>query len=217
MKWESNAKTKTGRDAIWMKVESCRLQVGRSTGQPATFNLQPATALTNALVASLRLCAFALRLLTNFYALGLGCCAVAADVGGSWHPAPGPLMTRWAAQVSPTNVHPEYPRPQLVRGDWFNLNGLWDYAITPSSVPAGTTFQGRILVRFPVEPAFPGVMKRLDETSTLCYRRKFTVPAEWRDRRVRLHFGAVDWQTRVTINGHRKGWHRGGYDSFTFD
>src|SRR5258708_521062 len=152
-----------------------------------------------------------------FYALGLGCCAVAADAGGSWHPAPGPLMTRWAAQVSPTNAHPEYPRPQLVRGDWLNLNGLWDYAITPSSVTAVTNFQGRILVRSPVESAFSGVMNRLDEDSPLWYRRKFTVPAEWHDRRVRLHFGAVDWQTRVTINGHRTGLHRGGYDSFAFD
>jgi hypothetical protein len=126
-------------------------------------------------------------------------------------------MTRWAAQVNPTNALPEYPRPQLVRKEWLNLNGLWNYAITPlgSKIPA--MFEGRILVPFPVESALSGVMRRLDEENALWYRRQFSIPASWRGRRVRLHFDAVDWQTRVLINGQDVGQHRGGYDRFGFD
>ena len=126
-------------------------------------------------------------------------------------------MTRWAAEVSPTNAHPEYPRPQLVRPDWLNLNGLWNYAITPLSAGAVTNFGGQILVPFPVESALSGVMRRLDENSTLWYQRSFRVPPEWSGRRVRLHFGAVDWRTRLFINGREVGQHRGGYDAFSFD
>ncbi|HEU5123690.1 MAG TPA: glycoside hydrolase family 2 TIM barrel-domain containing protein [Verrucomicrobiae bacterium] len=134
-----------------------------------------------------------------------------------WNPAPGPLFTRWAGEVNPTNAHPEYPRPQLTRADWLNLNGLWDYAITPIDAREATDYEGRILVPFPIESALSGVMRRLDENSTLWYRRKFSVPENWRGRRVRLHFGAVDWAARIFINGKSVGRHRGGYDSFTFD
>jgi len=135
----------------------------------------------------------------------------------SWHPVTAPLMTRWAAEVSPTNVWPEYPRPQLVRPDWKNLNGLWDYAITPNSANQPPPFAGKILVPFPVESALSGVMTHLDERSNLWYHRTFSVPASWRGRRVRLHFDAVDWRCRVWVNGREIGEHRGGYDAFTFD
>jgi len=134
-----------------------------------------------------------------------------------WHPAAGPLMTRWAAEVSPTNAHPEYPRPQLVRADWMNLNGIWDYAITPATVERVTNYEGPILVPFPVESALSGVMRRLDENSTLWYRKSFEIPTGWSGRRVRLHFGAVDWRAKVFINGEEAGQHRGGYDGFSFD
>ena len=139
------------------------------------------------------------------------------DRVASWTPAPGPLLTRWAAEVSPTNAHPEYPRPQLVRADWLNLNGLWDYAVAPLTAAAPTNFNGQILVPFPLESALSGVMQRLDENSTLWYQRHFRVPAEWSGKRVRLHFGAADWHTRVFINGREIGQHRGGYDGFSFD
>ena len=141
----------------------------------------------------------------------------AADAPPAWQPAAAPLLTRWAAAVSPTNALPDYPRPQLVRPEWLNLNGLWSYAITPASVEKPTTFEGRILVPFPVESALSGVMRRLDEKSTLWYQRSFTVPSGWSGRRVRLHFGAVDWRAQVWLNGHEVGQHRGGYDAFTFD
>ena len=135
----------------------------------------------------------------------------------AWQPAAGPLLTRWAAEVSPTNAHPEYPRPQLVRPDWLNLNGLWNYAVTPQAFLAVTNFDGQILVPFPIESALSGVMRRLDENSTLWYQRSFRVPPEWSGKRVRLHFGAVDWRARVFINGREIGQHRGGYDTFSFD
>ena len=134
-----------------------------------------------------------------------------------WHFKTAPLMTRWAAEVSPTNAWPEYPRPQLVRPDWLNLNGLWDYAITPDSVNELPPPAGKILVPFPVESALSGVMTNFDEHSKLWYHRTFSVPAAWQSRRVRLHFGAVDWRCEVRVNGREIGRHQGGYDPFTFD
>src|SRR5687767_15505912 len=82
-----------------------------------------------------------------------------------WQPAKGPLMTRWAKDVSPRNVHREYPRPQLVREEWQNLNGLWDYAITAKNTEQPQTFDGKILFPFPIESALSGVLKRFSETN----------------------------------------------------
>jgi len=134
-----------------------------------------------------------------------------------WTPGRAPIMTRWAAQVNPTNALPEYPRPQLVRPDWRNLNGLWDYAIRPNAATPPNDFDGELLVPFPVESALSGVMRPLDSTSTLWYRRKVKIPADWRGRRVRLQFGAVDWRCRVYVNGREVGQHEGGYGRFSFD
>src|SRR5580765_7888633 len=119
-----------------------------------------------------------------------------------WQPADGPLMTRWARDVSPANVLPEYPRPQMVRPDWLNLNGLWDYAIVDRRndvIPI--QHDGTIVVPFPIESALSGVMKKVGETNQLWYRRTFEVPRAWRGRRTLLHFGAVDFQAWVLING----------------
>ena len=144
-------------------------------------------------------------------------CSLQASEPVGWQPGKVPLMTRWAEQVGPNNAWPEYPRPQLVRPDWVNLNGLWDYAITPDAATSAPPFAGQILVPFPVESALSGVMTNFDEYSKLWYQRSFVVPAAWRDRRVRLHFGAVDWRCEVWVNGHGIGRHQGGYDAFTFD
>ena len=129
----------------------------------------------------------------------------------------GGLTTRWTATVTSTNVHPEYPRPQLLRERWKNLNGLWDYAITLKSWPAPEKFDGQILVPFPVESYLSGVKRRLDEDSTLWYRRSFTVPTDWRGQSVELNFGAVSWKAKVFLNGHEIGSHQGDYDAFSFD
>ncbi len=134
-----------------------------------------------------------------------------------WKPADAPLLTRWAKQVTPERVHQEYPRPQLVREDWLNLNGLWDYAVVPKQAPRPDRFDGKILVPFPIESALSGVGKRLDENSRLWYRRTFQLPDHWKGKRVLLHFGAVDWEATVYVDGQQVGTHRGGYDPFCFD
>jgi len=136
---------------------------------------------------------------------------------GSYKPAKGPLMTRWAKDVSADSVHPEYPRPQMVRKDWANLNGLWEYAITAKDAERPDKFDGMILVPFPIESALSGVMKRVGPDKRLWYRRTFELPAAWKGRRVLLHFGAVDWAATVWLNGSKLGEHAGGYDAFSFE
>jgi len=108
-------------------------------------------------------------------ALVLGTHAFAAD---AWKPANGPLMTRWAKDVSPDNAHPEYPRPQMVRKEWQNLNGLWQFqaaADEKEEAPLGKDLKERILVPFPVESALSGLMRH---ESRMWYRRTFEVPKD---------------------------------------
>jgi beta-galactosidase/beta-glucuronidase len=155
-----------------------------------------------------------IRRLPTCLLLLISCHAVwAAD----WQPAAGPLMTPWAKDVSPDNVWPEYPRPQLVRDDWTNLNGLWDYAIQPNDASKPAAWQGSILVPFPVESALSGVMQAVSPKQQLWYRRTFSQTVSKPGERVLLHFGAVDWECQVWVNGQRVGSHRGGYDPFSFD
>lgn len=135
----------------------------------------------------------------------------------AWQPAEGPLMTRWAKKVSPKNVHREYPRPQMVRKNWMSLNGLWEYAIRPKDQDQPSQFDGQILVPFAAESALSGVMKAVGEDNRLWYRRTVKMPKKWRNQRILLHFGAVDWDATVWVNGRRVGSHRGGYDPFTID
>jgi beta-galactosidase/beta-glucuronidase len=134
----------------------------------------------------------------------------------AWQPATGPLQTRWAKEVSPENAHPEYPRPQLMRKEWLNLNGVWGFEIT-SSDGQPTVFPQEILVPFPVESALSGIMKPVSETDRLWYRRTFDIPRDWIGRRIMLNFGAVDFEAKVFVNGRIVGTHRGGYDGFGFD
>lgn len=141
----------------------------------------------------------------------------AAQPAQRWHRVQGPLETRWAKDVSPRNAHPEYPRPQMVRANWLNLNGLWEYAVAPKGSADPSTWDGRILVPFPVESVLSGVMKRVGEADRLWYRRSFALPRNWRGQRVLLHFGAIDWDARVRVNGKEVGAHQGGYDDFSLD
>ncbi len=134
-----------------------------------------------------------------------------------WRPQQAPIMTRWAAGVTPDNAHREYPRPQLVRESWQCLNGLWEYAVTGRNDDRPDVWEGEILVPFGIESALSGVMRRLASQQRLWYRRSCTVPETWRSGRVRLHFGAVDWEAVVWVNGRRVGEHRGGYTPFSLD
>ncbi len=139
------------------------------------------------------------------------------SVAAQWQMQPVPIQTRWAKDVSPTNVLPAYPRPQMVRPSWVNLNGLWDYTITAKDAAMPTSYGGKILVPYPLESALSGVKKSLQPSDNLWYHRRFTRPELKLHERVLLHFGAVDWQATVYINGESAGMHTGGYTAFTFD
>ena len=133
-----------------------------------------------------------------------------------WQPAGDHIRTSWADEVSPSNAHPEYPRPQMIRKDWQCLNGLWDYAITPADAPQPAFMDGDILVPFCAESSLSGVGLRVGADKALWYRRSFKVPSAWKNR-VLLHFDAVDWKCEVWLNGEFIGTHTGGYTAFTFD
>jgi beta-galactosidase/beta-glucuronidase len=134
-----------------------------------------------------------------------------------WAPAGDRIKTKWAEEVSPSNAHPEYPRPQMVRTDWKSLNGLWDYSITPKSQAKPSTFDGKILVPFAVESALSGVGRTVTADDALWYRTEFTVPSAWKGRRLMLNFDAVDWKAEVFVNDVKVGTHTGGYTHFSFD
>lgn len=127
------------------------------------------------------------------------------------------LITTWGEQVTPRNAWTEHPRPQLVRDGWQNLNGNWDYAITPiaeRTPPAA--WDGRILVPFSLESRLGGVQRLLDASEALWYRRTFrVVPAA--GRRTLLNFEAVDYRCEVFVNRRPVGTHEGGHTPFFFD
>ena len=137
---------------------------------------------------------------------------------GKWAPVPGQIMTRWATDVDPDAPLPEYPRPQMVRPDWLSLNGLWSFSVQPAQEQTPIFEAGsRILVPFTIESALSGVKRALLPSERLWYRRSFRVPSEWAGRRILLHFGAVDFQTEVQVNGRAVGTHEGGNNPFKFD
>ncbi|MFG3103974.1 AbfB domain-containing protein [Streptomyces sp. NPDC048182] len=136
----------------------------------------------------------------------------------AWTPKPAPLTTPWTNQVPTANPLPEYPRPQLTRPDWANLNGIWDFAVTSAGAGQPATFGEQIRVPFVAESALSGIQRRITQNDKLWYKRTFTVPSNWNGRRVQLNFGASDWQTTVWVNGRQAGAaHSGGYDAFTYD
>ena len=132
-------------------------------------------------------------------------------------PAGDKIKTRWASEVAPENALQEYPRPQMVRPVWKNLNGLWQYAITPQGEKAPSKYEGDILVPFCIESSLSGVQKEVGPENALWYEKTFAVPSNWKNGRVLLHFGAVDWMADVWVNDIKVGSHTGGYTPFTFD
>lgn len=135
----------------------------------------------------------------------------------AWRPAPCPTPTRWAAQVDPDRVHPEHPRPQLVRPVWRSLNGLWDCAIRPALETCPQEFSEQVLVPFPIESSLSGLGRAVDATQRVWYRRSIDVPTAAPGHVWLLHFGAVDWRAEVWLDGRALGVHEGGFDPFTFN
>lgn len=135
----------------------------------------------------------------------------------NWKIAGTKILTPWAEKINPASPLSEYPRPQMVRGNWKNLNGLWDYLLKPKDEAVPASYTGKILVPFAVESALSGVGKTVGKDSLLWYRTTFGIPSEMKGKNILLHFGAVDWLAEVYINGKKIGMHEGGFDPFSFD
>lgn len=127
-----------------------------------------------------------------------------------------PLYTRWGKQLDKNNILSEYPRPQFRRGSYLNLNGVWSYAIVKEQ-ECPESFDGEILVPFSPESPLSGVGCQLLPNEYLFYRRSFTLPEGFNRGRVLMHFGAVDQEARVSVNGVEVGAHVGGFLPFSFD
>lgn len=135
----------------------------------------------------------------------------------NYAPVKGKLMTEWGEKVTPGNAWNEYPRPQLKRSEWLNVNGLWEYCILPKESAKPEIFTGNILVPFAVESSLSGVGKPVLPTEKLWYRRTLEIPKSWEHKKVILHFDAVDWESSVWLNGKLAGTHKGGSTAFSFD
>ena len=155
------------------------------------------------------------RILAFSLVLGLVACSQAEETS-SWAPLQEHILTPWASQVDPRNPLPEYPRPQLERGNWQSLNGLWDYAIGPKEGEKPAP-EGKILVPFAVESALSGVGRHITADEALWYSTTFSVPRKWRKQQIWLNFQAVDWSAEVWVNGQKAGEHSGGYTAFSFN
>ncbi len=135
---------------------------------------------------------------------------------GDWTPAGDRIMTTWGENLDPASVLQEYPRPQMIREKWINLNGLWEYAVTPVEGEP-EKMDGIILVPFAVESALSGVGRVVTENDALWYERNFEVPEDWAGQRIMLNFGAVDWKAEVFVDEQFAGSHTGGYAPFGLD
>ncbi|MGX8696610.1 MAG: sugar-binding domain-containing protein, partial [Prevotella sp.] len=133
----------------------------------------------------------------------------------AWHPAGKRLKSAFTEQVNPANPLPEYPRPILTREVWQSLNGLWNYAIVSEDALCPTAYDGQILVPYPLESSLSGVQRKMRRDQVLWYERTFSVPKSWQGRDVLLHFGAVDHEAIVYVNGQRVASHVGGYTAFS--
>lgn len=120
------------------------------------------------------------------------------------------------------SIRPEYPRPQMVRDKWTNLNGTWEFEIDHGrsgkarGLPTAVELKQSIVVPFCPESELSGI-GYTDFMPAVWYLRSFEVPKCWQGQRILIHFGAVDYETEVWINGQSVGKHRGGYSSFSFD
>ena len=140
-----------------------------------------------------------------------------SSLSQGWSPVKNRIMSAFGESVTPENAWQEYPRPQLQRKQWLNLNGLWEYSVRNRTAPPPSGYDGQILVPFCLESTLSGVGIGISPDQRIWYRRMFTVPPHWEGKRVILNFGAVDYEATVWINQALVGSHKGGFDSFSFD
>lgn len=143
--------------------------------------------------------------------------AVPQQAGAQWKPVGDKIKTPWAEKVNPKLPWNVYPRPQLKRAQWVNLNGQWNYAIKDLQSGEPASFDGKILVPYPIESSLSGVGKTLTKDNILWYNRTFTIPSAWKGKNVKLNFGGVDWKAEVFVNGVSVGSHTGGFAPFSLD
>ena len=142
---------------------------------------------------------------------------VTLNVNSQWQPAGDKIKTLWGENIDPQNVLKEYPRPILMRENWKNFNGLWNYTITKKGESKPAYYNDKILVPFAIESSLSGVQKRISKDEELWYHQDFEIPRDWRKKEIILHFGAVDWESELWINDQKVGLHKGGYDPFSFN
>lgn len=135
----------------------------------------------------------------------------------TWQPVAGSMLSEFGESVTPRNAWEEYPRPQLKRDKWLNLNGIWNYAVSGKAAPCPDSIDGSILVPFCIESALSGVGAKISPKERIWYRRSFAIPDDWNGMRVILNFGAVDYEATIWINQALVGSHQGGFDPFSFD
>ncbi|WP_441902936.1 LamG-like jellyroll fold domain-containing protein [Microbacterium sp.] len=129
------------------------------------------------------------------------------------------MRTPWAEDVDPEAPLPEYPRPQLQRDEWQNLNGTWQFEALEGdeAAPTGEAYSEEVVVPYPIESELSGIARHEDD---FAYRRTFEVPADWKigdGNRLMLQFGAVDYDSQILVNGTQIATHTGGYDAFSAD
>ena len=134
-----------------------------------------------------------------------------------WSAKGDKIKTKWGNNLDVNNIWKGYPRPQLQRKDWINLNGFWLYSITDLDSIKPNKADGIILVPFPIESSLSGVMKGINHENIIWYERDIEIPKNWSDKNILLHFGGVDWKCDIYINDEKVGEHSGGYSPFYFD
>lgn len=140
-------------------------------------------------------------------------CAIIAQ---EYKPISGKIMSEWAENVTPENAWTEYPRPQMTRAEWMNLNGLWEYAISSNRAQKPEKWLNSILVPYALETPLSGVGRRIQANEVIWYRRTFELAPEEGKRQL-LHFEGVDYKCMVWVNGKLAGSHVGGNLPFSFD
>ena len=150
------------------------------------------------------------------FAIIAGLCMQFSLYAQEYAPIKGKIMTEWAEKVTPENAWREYPRPQMVRDQWQNLNGLWKYAVTPNKMPKPKEWKSSILVPFALETPLSGVGRRIKSDEVIWYKRTFNLQPKNNERQV-LNFEGVDYKCMVWVNGLLAGSHIGGNLPFSFD